>query len=452
MFSRGVLRKIGLAFGFGLIFAGGPMMGPGVNKEEPHLDGFGNKGRDLTPTEKGSLLKLQKQLLRYFLDNQVRNGFIRDRQRNHGSLRDSGATSSSSTGMGIIAIALASAKEYDVIPRQEAEERIVKALEHALTVPEVGGMIAHFYGEDDKPMATDDTIATIDSAWLIAGGLWAAQFTESPRIDALAGRLHERVDWLRWTDPSDKLRPLLLRHGMAHNGHPLLTRWDRLSPENAFMYLMAVGSCGTKNVRQDVWKQLSPHWGDLRGHRVASPELGLFTHRWSLLLFDFKPYKFADGLNLANEGDLAAVLNCMLCQDMKSKYKTFERFWCLSAGDGPPDNQHKEDTYREYSPAYCDGTANIMASLTALECCTDDVLANLAAAEAHGDIMGRYGPSSVNFADGKNFISQDVIATDVAAAILAIDNALFNGRPRRVFEEVPCIAAARKALEDYRRY
>lgn len=451
MFSRRVLWKIGLALGLCLIMTAGPRMGPTRNMEEPHLDGLSKKGRALTPSEKVSLLKLQKQLLQYFLDNQVRNGFIRDRQRNHGSIRDGGATSSSSTGMGLIAIALASAKEYDIIPRKEAEERIIKALEHALAVPEVGGMIAHFYGEDDKPMATDDTIATIDSAWLIAGGLWAARFTDSPRINGLAGRLHDRVNWLHWTDPSDKLRPLLLRHGMAHNGNPLRTRWDRLSPENAFMYLMAVGSCGTKNVSQDVWRQLSPYWGDLRGHKVASPELGLFTHRWSLLLFDFKPYAFADGLNLANEGDLAAELNCLSCRDKKSQYKTFEKFWCLSAGDGPPDDQHKEDTYREYSPAYCDGTANIMASLAALECCTDDVIENLAAAEAHGKIMGRYGPSSVNFAEGRNFISRDVIATDVAAAILAIDNVLFNQRPRRVFEEVPCIVAARKALEDYRR-
>jgi hypothetical protein len=442
-------REFGWTLGLGLLMKS---LGTALRAEEPRSDRSGKKGRTLNKSEERFLRELQERLLRYFVDNQVKkNGFVFDRQRNHGAPRENGITSSSATGMGMIAIALASAKEYGLISAREAEDRIIKALEHALKVPEVGGMIAHFFGDDEKPVATYDAIATIDSSWLIAGALWSAAFFRSAKITALAKALHDRVNWRQWTDAADAVRPDLLRHGMANDGNPLLARWDRLIPESAFMYLIATGACGTKNVSRAVWKQLSPHWGQLQGHRLASSDLGLFALRWSLLLFDFSPYYFTDGLNLVHEGDLAAELNYFTCQALKDVYKTFQTFWGLSAGDGPPENETEEEKYREYAPGSTDGTANILATVTALECLTDEVLANLDAAKHHGKIMGRYGPSSVNFAQRNRFISPYAIGTDVAAAILAIDNVLYGGRPRRIFEEVPCIIAAREGMREYRR-
>jgi hypothetical protein len=357
--------------------------------------------------------------------------------------------------MELMAIALASAREYDLIPRKEAEARIVKALEHALTVPEVDGMIAHFYGEDGNPIETYDAIATIDSSWLIAGGLWAAAFSKSPAIHALASKLYERVNWRLWADGSDRVKPDLLRHGMAKTGKPLMTRWDRLNAETAFMYLIATAACGTKNIDRAVWRQLAPYWSKSQGRRSASGDLGLFAQRWSLELFDFAPYVFTDGLNLVDEGALGACLNYETCRALASVHKTFKLLWGLSPGDGPPDAHRNDDPpgteekYREYAPGYTDGTANIESTGPAIYCCTDEVLDNMQNSIRIGKVLGRYGFSSVNL--DRKFISPDVIATDLAATILAFDNLLFGGRIRRVFAEVPCITAAQESLREYRR-
>ena len=61
------------------------------------------------------LLGLQYQALHYFLDNQTAGGLMLDRQRNHGPLRADGLCSVAATGMGFIALALASAPPYRLL-------------------------------------------------------------------------------------------------------------------------------------------------------------------------------------------------------------------------------------------------------------------------------------------------------------------------------------------------
>lgn len=424
----------------------GTLFGCTLRADEPRAEVYGRRRRALTPAEVRQLIDLEKRLLTYFIDNQEPTGLIRDRQRNHGPLQERGITSSSATGMGLIALTLASHKEIGLLSRKEAEQRITRALERAIKLPEFNGMVAHFYGEDQEPLNTHDAIATIDSTWLIAGALWAASFFKSSPIDTLATKLHDRVNWRQWTDPEDKQRPDLLRHGMGADGKPLTVRWDRINNETAFMYLIATGSCGTKNVGRTVWNQLDPGWGHLEGERLGSADLGLFALTWSLELFDFAPYYFTDGLNLAREADIGARLNYRICRAQSGRFKTFKAYWCLSAGDGPP-YEGKEAVYREYSPKLSDGTANLQAAVTALRTCPDEVFANLEAAAKDGRILGRYGLSSVNLDRG--FVSPDVIGTDAGAAALAVHNVLFDEEVRTVFHNVPCIVAAREGMQSY---
>src|SRR5262245_15430406 len=80
--------------------------------------------RALTPAEYGILLRLQRQALQYFVDNQVPAGLILDRQSNHGPRRLHGLCSTAATGMGFIALALASTAPYRLLSPAQAALRI----------------------------------------------------------------------------------------------------------------------------------------------------------------------------------------------------------------------------------------------------------------------------------------------------------------------------------------
>src|SRR5438105_14105810 len=78
----------------------------------------------LSPTDLRFLKKVQRQALFYFVDNQAYNGLMLDRQRNHGPQRLHGMCSTAATGMGFMALALASAEPYCLLPRASAIRRI----------------------------------------------------------------------------------------------------------------------------------------------------------------------------------------------------------------------------------------------------------------------------------------------------------------------------------------
>src|SRR5262249_12455784 len=65
---------------------------------------MGGDGTSLAPAERGFLVRLQRQALQYFLDNQVPGGLMLDRQHNHGPRRLHGLCSTTATGMGFVAL------------------------------------------------------------------------------------------------------------------------------------------------------------------------------------------------------------------------------------------------------------------------------------------------------------------------------------------------------------
>ena len=72
-------------------------------------------GTSLSADERGLLLHLQRQALDYFLENQLPCGLVLDRQHNRGPRRSHGLCSTSATGMGFIALALATAPPYRLL-------------------------------------------------------------------------------------------------------------------------------------------------------------------------------------------------------------------------------------------------------------------------------------------------------------------------------------------------
>jgi hypothetical protein len=141
----------------------------------------------LRPADRAFLLELERQALDYFLENQTPCGLILDRQHNHGPRRPHGTCSTSATGMGFIALALASAPPFGLVTAHEAGQRIAAGLRAVLErLPHEHGVVPHFIDSVTGQVYGNDYYSTIETSWLVTGGLWAAAFLCSPELALLA--------------------------------------------------------------------------------------------------------------------------------------------------------------------------------------------------------------------------------------------------------------------------
>jgi hypothetical protein len=393
---------------------------------------------DLPPAERAFLQHLRALALRYFLDNQTPDGLVLDRQRNFAPRRGRGWRSTAATGMGLIALALSSAEPARLLSRADAVARVRRALTAALAnLPHVEGILPHFLDDSGAPVGSD-RCSTIDSAWLLGGGLWAAAFLQDAELTDLAQRLFDRVDWGFWTDPSDARRGLL-RHGMDGEGRFLPCAWDRLNGETVFLYVLAAGAA-SRPWPAGEWPRLRPFFGSAAGLRFASADLGLFVFQYGLDLLDLTAWREPGGLDLVAESALATEANAQLCQSAAGQFATYRRYWGLSAGDGPGDPPDR-DTYRCYAPGHpLDGTAHLTATLASIAHRPALVLENLLRAlrDSRLSVLGRYGFSNLNL--DRNWVGRDLVGIDAGAAVLALDNFLAAGRIRQVFHTLPDVA------------
>jgi hypothetical protein len=393
-------------------------------------------GGPATATEQGILLRLQRQALEYFIDNQEPCGLVLDRQRNRGPRSVHGLCSSAATGMGCISLALASATPHRLISHAEAVRRVRATVQHALErLPCDHGMVPHFIHATTGAVSGSDHFSTIDSSWLIAGAMWAAEFLQDGNLEALARRLYDRVNWKYWTDNHEAG---FLRHGKDRHAAFLPCAWDRLNGETVFMFILAAGAEDERALSPDVRHAWQLRYGTIAGHRFNNADLGLFVFQYGLDLLDLERWR-GGGADLHGESRLAALANRDFCRELAGQFRTYRRFWGLSAGDGPGDSSDL-DIYRCYAPAGpIDGTAHLTATLASIAHCPDSVLENVVNAEMDEGLsaFGRYGLSNVNLDRG--WVSQDMVGIDAGAAALALDNYLMEGRVRRVFHRLPCV-------------
>ncbi len=392
-----------------------------------------------TTRDRGLLLRLQSQAMQYFLDNQTPTGLVLDRQRNHGELRPRGLCSIAATGMGCIALALASEEPYFLLSRREAILRIEGALQSALhNLPHHNGILPHFVDSHTGRVHGVDYFSTVETAWMVAGALWAAAFLRDGKVETLAQALAERIDWYYWTAPDESPLPLL-RHGLFQDGRFIPAAWDRLNGETVFMYVLAAGAAEHQAVPATVWSHLRSFHGTTAGLHFNNSDLGLFVFQYGLDLLDLSQWLAPGGVDLATESGIAAEANYRICRELSGTFTTYRDYWGLSAGDGPgiPPAQL---TYRCYAPSGpIDGTAHITATLASIAYRPDLVWENLhrAADEHRWPLQGRYGFSTVN-AD-RNWFGPDMVGIDAGAAVLALDNVLNDNRVRNVFHSIPCV-------------
>jgi hypothetical protein len=397
-------------------------------------------GPAFSQAQRKLLLGLQQRAIGYFLENQTPGGMLLDRQRNHGPRLENGLASTSTTGMGLIALALASAAPHRLIARTEAVARVAAALEGALAaIPSDRGMMPHFVDPKSGAPVGADPISTIDSAWLLAGGLWAAAFLRDAALERLADRLYERVDWAAWAEPDDTDDRALIRHGRGCDGAPLAARWDRLNGETIFMYVLAAGAAEGRALPAQSWEALGLFPGTIAGRRFNNADLGLFVFQYGFDLLDLDAWPAPTRADLVAEAAIAAEANRAACEEAAETFATYRRYWGLSAGDGPGDGK-AHHAYRSYAPAGpIDGTAHPMAALASLAHQPDAVLENVLAARCDREraLLGRYGFSTVNV--DCEWVGRDMVGIDAGAALLALDNVLAGGRVRATFHGLPCV-------------
>jgi hypothetical protein len=400
----------------------------------------------LSASDRDFLFGLQVQALHYFLDNQTASGLVLDRQSNRGALRTSGLCSLAATGMGCFALALAAEPEYGLLSRNIAAERVGAVLKTCHeSLPCDHGVLPHFVESDTLRVRGDDVCSTVETAWVVAGGLWAAASLRHPELVDLAARLCERIDWRYWSRPDG-----LIRHGRSKSGEFLACAWDRLNGETAFMYALAAGADSGRCLAADAWQSLQTFDAEIAGLRFASADLGLFVFQYGLDLLDLRSWQAPGSIELWDHAALATEANIRVCRAAAERFSTYRRFWGLSAGDGP--GAGGDDVYRVYSPVGpIDGTAHLTATLASVAHRPSAVLDNLRAAEADPrlSVRGRYGFSNLNLDAG--WISRDMVGIDAGAAVLALDNVLHGDRVRLVFHGLPRVANGVQRLGFQRR-
>jgi hypothetical protein len=283
-----------------------------------------------------------------------------------------------------------------------------------------------------------DYLSTIESAWLVAGGLWAAAFLRDGTLQALSERLYRRIDFRYWTAPEAPGACGLLRHGKNRRGQFLPCCWDRLNGETVFMYVLAAGAEEAKALPPSFWPRLAPFYGEAGGLRFNNADLGLFVFQYGLDLLDAQQWRVPGSVNLAAEARLATWANRRTCLALAETYRTYRSFWGLSAGDGPGDG--RVDSYRCYSPAGpIDGTAHLTATVASVAHAPGEILDNLYRAQHDSalSIRGRYGFSNVN--RDRNWVSRDLVGIDAGATVLALDNVLMANRVRSAFHGLPWV-------------
>jgi hypothetical protein len=384
---------------------------------------------DLPFAEQAFLRHLQTLALRYFLDNQTPDGLFLDRQRNFGPRLFTGHRSTAASGMGQIAVALASGDPFRLIGRGEAVERVARTLGTALArLPHTHGVMPHFTDAAGAAVG-GDVCSTIDSAWLVAGGLWAAAFLRDGGLRDQAQALFDRIDFPFWTTSQG-----LIRHGANRRGRFLPFPWDRLNGETIFLYVLAAGAGGGRAWPTAGWPELRPFFGSVAGRRFVSADLGLFVFQYGLDLLDLDTWREPGGLDLHAQASTATEANYHHCRAAAGRFETYRSYWGLSAGDGPG------EIYRCYAPGLAlDGTAHLTATLASVAHRPGLVLDQLLRArhDRHDGALGRYGFSNVN-ADHA-WVGRDMVGIDAGAAVLALDNFLANNRVRAVFHELPCV-------------
>ena len=222
--------------------------------------------------------------------------------------RSDGLCSLAATGMGWIALALASEEPYRLLPRCEATLRIRTGLETALHgLPHHRGIVPHFVDSRTGRVHGDDYLSTVETAWLAAGRRGPPPFCAITNWNDLAPRWRNASTGITGRLPTNRNAFVAARTDAR--GRFIPWSWDRLNGETVFMYVLATGAAKELCASGRGLAASAPFYGTVADLHFNNSDLGLFVFQYGLDLLDLSDWLPPDGVDLAAEAGVAAEAN-----------------------------------------------------------------------------------------------------------------------------------------------
>jgi hypothetical protein len=259
--------------------------------------------------------------------------------------REGAPASIAVVGYALTVYPIAVARGY--ISRAEAIKRTLAHLRFFQDGPDGAGPDAighrgfyyHFLDMETGRRAWKSEASTVDTAYLIAGALTAAQYfvgdsTEEREIRSLAEELYRRADW-QWALNG----ALTVSHGWKPETGFIKYRWMGYS-EALFMYILALAS-PTFPISADSYRAWTRtyKWKNLYGLEqvYGGP---LFIHQISHIWIDFRgiqdEYMRSRGIDYFENSRRATYAQQQYAIRNPKKFKGYgEYIWGITASDGP---------------------------------------------------------------------------------------------------------------------
>ncbi|MEM1041891.1 MAG: glucoamylase family protein [Bacteroidota bacterium] len=396
---------------------------------------------DLTASDRDLLDQLQESTFRFFSErSNPENGLVPDNSR------DGAASSIAATGMGLACLVVGAERGY--IGRAEAAERVRTTLRFFHDSEQSGapdatgyrGFYYHFLGMETGRRAMECELSTIDTTFLLAGGLLAAQyFDRSDPVETdlrtLADTLNRRADWPWATNEGTGVS-----HGWTPEEGFLKARWQGYN-ESLLLYVLALGSptfpIGPEHY--DFWLE-TYRWKTLYGTDLlwGGP---LFVHQFSHAWIDFRgiqdAYMRDRGIDyFENSRRATRVQQAYAVRNTRGRRGYGEHGWGITASDGPGPARHTVDGeaidfyhYRARSVPWGpdDGTLAPWSVATSLPFAPEIVLPtlhhlheNVPHCEGDYGFLASFNPT---FPNGSTpWVSSDYYGIDQGPVVLMIEN------------------------------
>jgi hypothetical protein len=380
--------------------------------------------------------EIENAALRFFLVNaHPITGIVRDKADNF-QPDDNRIGSIAATGFGITIIANAASR--GLIDRQFGKEYVLKTLTFIRDhVDDFHGWKLHWIDWETGKRVWQSEYSTIDTAFVIAGGLYAAKLFDDPEISKVSHDIYNKADFLHFmTDGGSEpdRRTLTLSYSIEC-GYAAY-QWS-IYAEQMLLLILGMGQ-PDHPLPAEVWSAWNRIPKKVGNKTIMGGDMPLFVHQYTHLFIDFQKFQDASPNYFENSVLATAYNRDIAVRDQKRL--TFQAgFWGLSAGEAP-----NEIGYGAFGPGAYDGTVCLSCTIGSVMFLPDLILndaANWLDSPYRKKIWGKFGfIDSLNI--DKNFFSTKALAITVGTEYLSLANMDENTSVWRVFGEIPEIRTA----------
>jgi hypothetical protein len=376
---------------------------------------------------------ISKAGLQYFFDHaHPATGLVRDRADNFNLTPDSNrAASIAATGFGLTVVTNAAVR--GVISQNLAQDYVLRSLRFALEhVPRFHGWFVHFVDWETGERLWKSEFSTIDTAFFLAGALYAAQvFPNNAEIRELAYKIYRDVDFIDlMTDGGTRPDKRTLSMAYSPENGYTASQWSMYA-EQMILLILGLGH-PTHPLPMEAWLGFSRAQTRIpEGPAPMGLQEALFVHQYSHLFVNFSGVDDGFPNYFANSRVVTARHRAIGQTD--GRFATLRAgFWGFSAGDSP--TGYRVASALDYQSTVCVGCA--VASVMFMK---DDVLQDMARwieGSYRHQIWGRYG-----FIDSldldHNWFGQEVIGITVGPEVLALANLQESTSVWKDFMKIP---------------